>query len=66
MPFRTEMYSGKDLISTVVVKSVEVNKGLADDLFDPDKIKASAGPDMKGMMEQMKKMKDKLEEDGDE
>jgi outer membrane lipoprotein-sorting protein len=59
MPFRTEMYSGKDLISTVVVKSVAVNKGIADDLFDPDKIKAS-GPDMKDMMEQMKKMKDKL------
>lgn len=65
MPFRTEMYSGKDLISTTVVRSVEVNKGLADDLFDPDKIKTS-GPDMKDMMDQMKKMKEKLEEDGNE
>ncbi len=61
MPFRTEMYSGKDLISTTIVKSIAVNKGISDDLFDPDKIKASAGPDMKGMMDQMKKMKDKLE-----
>ena len=63
MPFRTEMYSGKDLISITVVKSVAVNKGISDDLFDPDKIKAS-GPDMKGMMDQMKKMKDKLEGNG--
>ncbi|MFA4947550.1 MAG: outer membrane lipoprotein-sorting protein [Candidatus Krumholzibacteriia bacterium] len=66
MPFRTEMYSGKDLISTTIVKSIAVNKGLADDLFDPDKIKASSGPDMKGMMEQMEKMKDKIEKVGDE
>jgi outer membrane lipoprotein-sorting protein len=65
MPFRTEMYSGKDLISATVVKSVEVNKGIADDLFDPDKVKVS-GPDMKDMMDQMKKMKDKIEKVGDE
>jgi len=64
MPFRTEMYSGKDLISTVVVKSVAVNKGIADDLFDPDKIKTS-GPDMQGMMDRMKELKDKLEGNGD-
>jgi outer membrane lipoprotein-sorting protein len=62
MPFKTEMYSGKDLISTLIVKSIAVNKGISDDLFDPDKIKAS-GPDMKDMMDQMKKMKEKLEED---
>jgi len=65
MPYRTEMYSGKELISTGVVKSVEVNKGLSDELFDPDKIKVS-GPDMKGMMDQMEKMKDTIEKDGDE
>jgi outer membrane lipoprotein-sorting protein len=63
MPFKTEMYSGKDLISTAVVKSIAVNKGISDDLFDPDKIEAPAGPDMKGMMDQMKKMKDKLKDD---
>lgn len=65
MPYRTEMYSGKELISTGVVKSVQVNKGLSDDLFDADKIEVS-GPDMKGMMDQMKKMQQKIEEDGDE
>jgi outer membrane lipoprotein-sorting protein len=66
MPFRTEMYSGKDLISTVVVKSIAVNKGVADDLFDPDKVKASSGPDMKDVMEQMQKMKDRIKKEGDE
>jgi outer membrane lipoprotein-sorting protein len=65
MPFRTEMYSGKDIISIAVVKSVEVNKGLSDDLFDPDKVKAS-GPDMKGVMDQIKKTQEKLKEDGGE
>jgi|WetSurMetagenome_2_1015567.scaffolds.fasta_scaffold06735_4 outer membrane lipoprotein-sorting protein len=65
MPYKTEMYSGKDLISTGIVKSIEVNKGISDDLFDPDKIKAPAGPDMKGAMDQLKKMKDKLKA-GDE
>jgi len=63
MPFKTEMYSGKDLISTSVVKSIAVNKGIADDLFDPDKIKASAGPDMKSIMDQMQKMKNKAKVD---
>ncbi len=66
MPFKTEMYSGKDLISTAVVKSVAVNKGISDDIFDPDKIPASAGPDMKDMMDQMKKMKERIKEDSDE
>ena len=65
MPYRTEMYSGKELISTSVVKSVEVNKGLSDDLFDPDKVEAS-GSDMKDMMDQMKKMKGNIEKVGDE
>jgi outer membrane lipoprotein-sorting protein len=39
LPYKTELYSGADLISTILMKSVEVNKGLADGLFDPDKVK---------------------------
>lgn len=65
MPFKTMMYSGKDLISTGVVKSAKVNSGLSDELFDPEKIKVT-GPGSKDMMEQMKKMQQKLEEGGDE
>jgi hypothetical protein len=45
------MYSGNDLISTVVVKSIEVNKGLSDDLFNPDKVEAPGGS-MEGVLKQ--------------
>jgi outer membrane lipoprotein-sorting protein len=65
MPFKTMMYSGKDLISTAVVKSAKVNSGLADELFDPEKIKVT-GPGSKEMMDEIKKAQQKLEEGGDE
>jgi outer membrane lipoprotein-sorting protein len=54
MPFRTDVYSEGKLLSTTIVKSVEVNKGLSDDLFDPEKANVK-GPDMKGLMKQMMK-----------
>lgn len=38
IPYKTEIFRGKRLISTLVVKSREVNTGLADDFFDPEKI----------------------------
>ncbi len=41
MPYKTEMYKGNELISTIIVESVEVNKGLPDDLFDVDKAAAA-------------------------
>jgi outer membrane lipoprotein-sorting protein len=34
MPFKTEMYTGNKLIMKTVVKSIKVNQGLADTLFD--------------------------------
>jgi outer membrane lipoprotein-sorting protein len=61
MPYKTVMYSGKDMISTAVVKSAKVNSGLSDELFDASAIKVT-GPGSKDMMEQMKKMQQKLEE----
>ena len=51
LPYKTEMYSGGDLITSMTITSVEINKGLADDLFDPDKVKVE-GPDMLKMMKQ--------------
>lgn len=54
IPYKTEMYSGTDLITTVVLESVEINTGLADDLFDPDKVDVGAS----GMMEMMKQAPD--------
>lgn len=38
MAYKTEMYVDDNLISTTVIKSCEINKGLSDDLFDPDKV----------------------------
>ncbi len=61
MPYKTEMYSGNELISTGVVKSVKVNSGLPDELFDASTIKVT-GPGSKDMMDEMKKMQQKLEE----
>jgi len=51
LAYKTEMYSGGDLITTMTITSVEINKGLADDLFDPNKVKVE-GPDMLKMMKQ--------------
>lgn len=52
MPYKTEIYEGSKLMSTTLVKSLEINKGLSDDLFDPDKLKAKGS----GMQEMMRKM----------
>jgi outer membrane lipoprotein-sorting protein len=41
MPYKTEMYKGAELVSTIIVESVEVNKGLPGDLFDVGKAEAS-------------------------
>jgi outer membrane lipoprotein-sorting protein len=39
MPYKTEMYTDGELMATSLVKSIKINKGLSDDLFDPDKVK---------------------------
>jgi len=52
MPYKTEMYWDNKLMSTTLVKSVEINKGLSDDLFNPDKVKIK-GFNMQEMMEKM-------------
>jgi outer membrane lipoprotein-sorting protein len=38
IPYKTQIYRGDRLISTLTVKSREVNKGLSEDLFDPEKM----------------------------
>ena len=37
--YRTEIYKNNELISTSATKSLKVNTGLSDELFDPDKVK---------------------------
>ena len=55
-PYKTEMYQDKTLISTMIVKSIEINKGVSDDLFNAEKIEAK-GPNMMDMMKKMKEQK---------
>jgi outer membrane lipoprotein-sorting protein len=41
IPYKTEMFSGESLFSTITINSVHVNTGMSDDLFDPDKVENS-------------------------
>jgi outer membrane lipoprotein-sorting protein len=54
MPYKTELYADGKLMSTSLVKSLEINQGLSDDLFDPDKVKIERKG--YGMRETMKEM----------
>jgi len=38
MPYKTEMYFEDKLVSTTIIKSLDINTGISDDLFDPDKV----------------------------
>jgi outer membrane lipoprotein-sorting protein len=51
-PYTSEVYQGEKLLSTITVKAVEVNKGVADTLFDPDKVEVK-GPSMQDMIKKM-------------
>ncbi len=54
MPYKTEMYTDGELMATSLVKSIKINKGLSDDLFDPDKVKIKRkGFGMHEMMREM-------------
>jgi outer membrane lipoprotein-sorting protein len=39
MPYKTEFYTDDKLMFTSLIKSLELNTGLSDDLFDPNKVK---------------------------
>ncbi|MBA7471250.1 hypothetical protein ES707_06555 [subsurface metagenome] len=54
MPYKTEMYTDGELMATSLVKSIKINKGLSDDLFDPDKVKIKRkGFGMREIMREM-------------
>lgn len=59
-PYLSEVYQGGELISTITVKTVEVNKGVADTLFDPDKVEVK-GPSMQDMIKKMQEQQEKSE-----
>ena len=54
MPYKSKIYVDGEPTTTFVVKSLEINKGLSDDLFDPDKIKVKIkGLDIQEMTRKM-------------
>jgi len=59
MPYKTQMYVDGKLMGTFLIKSLEINKGLSDELFDPDKVKVKGF----NMEEMMKKMMQQEEEE---
>ena len=40
-PYSTVMYEGEELAASMNVTTLEVNQGLSDDLFDPDKVEVT-------------------------
>lgn len=40
IPYKTEIYLNNEIVSTVLTEYIEINKGLPDELFDPNKEKA--------------------------
>ena len=58
LPYRAEASIGGKPMSIFTVKSIQINQGFSDDLFDPDKVEVQEF-DMQKLMKQM--MKDKEE-----
>jgi hypothetical protein len=56
MPYTTEVFADGKLMTKSTIKTLNINKGLSDDLFDADKVSA-ATPGMPGMKDMMKKFK---------
>ena len=52
MLYTIKMYMSDNLMSTSIVKSVEINKGLSDDLFSPEKIEVSPMQEMMKMQKE--------------
>lgn len=56
MPYKITMSMDGKLVSTIIVKSLEVNKGIADDQFDAEKVQPEKnGLSMGNMMKEMMK-----------
>lgn len=53
-PYKTDVYAGKNLMSSTQIKSLKVNQGIPDSMFDPDKVEAPK-MDMQDMMKRMKR-----------
>jgi outer membrane lipoprotein-sorting protein len=59
MPYTIEVFTGGKLMTTTTIKTLNINEGLSDDLFDADKVSVETKgvpgmPDMKDMMKKFK------------
>ncbi|MEA2086638.1 MAG: outer membrane lipoprotein-sorting protein [Candidatus Caldatribacteriota bacterium] len=52
LPYKIEVFINEVQTMTVLTKSLEINKGLSDDLFDVNKVEVS-GPNMQEMMQNL-------------
>jgi len=52
IPYKTEMYVDGEIMSTSTVKSVKINEGLSDDLFNPNEVKVK-GLNLKDIIKQI-------------
>jgi len=69
MPYKTEIYADGELMSTSLIKSIKINKGLSDDLFDPKKVKIKRkGYGIREIMKEMmlEEAEDRLLEEAEE
>lgn len=70
IPYKTETYADGKLVSTSLVKTLEINQGLSDDLFTVPEVKEEKkkGPGFPGMMKKMllEKAKEKAGEEIEE
>lgn len=58
IPYQSQVYADGKLLVTATVKSIEINKGLADDLFDPTQVKAT-GINMQELIRKLMEQKEK-------
>ena len=59
MPYTIEVFSGGKLMTKTIIKTLNINQGLSDDLFDADKVKmeTTGMPGMPNMKDMMKNFK---------
>jgi len=61
-PYLTEMFSDGKKAMTMKVVKLETNKGVSDDLFDPEKLGGGDSMDMNAMMKKAMEMKKQMEQ----
>lgn len=61
-PYLTELFADGQKSMTLKVVKLETNKGVSDDLFDPEKLAGGEGMDMNAMMKKAMEMQKQMEQ----